>query len=124
MPVDGVLMQLGRAYDKAGKTADAIRAFTRIGDEFPESPYAGDAKTEADRLKARSRRGLSCAVSHGIVRRRRPAPPIGSGGLRKVPIAGERDPAGPRAARARCLAPFPSCSPTIRCRPAAASWPA
>jgi predicted negative regulator of RcsB-dependent stress response len=53
MPVDGVLMQLGRAYDKAGKTADAIRAFTRIGDEFPESPYAGDAKTEVDRLKAK-----------------------------------------------------------------------
>jgi predicted negative regulator of RcsB-dependent stress response len=53
MPVDGVLMQLGRAYEKAGKTADAIRAFTRIGDEFPESPYAGDAKTEVDRLKAK-----------------------------------------------------------------------
>jgi predicted negative regulator of RcsB-dependent stress response len=54
MPVDGVLMQLGRAYDRAGKTADAIRTFTRIGDEFPDSPYAGDAKTEADRLKARA----------------------------------------------------------------------
>jgi predicted negative regulator of RcsB-dependent stress response len=54
MPVDGVLMQLGRAYDKAGKTADALRAFTRIGDEFPDSPYAADAKTEADRLKARA----------------------------------------------------------------------
>jgi predicted negative regulator of RcsB-dependent stress response len=54
MPIDGVLMQLGRAYDKAGKTADAIRAFTRIGDEFPDSPYAGDARTEADRLKART----------------------------------------------------------------------
>ncbi len=54
MPVDGVLMQLGRAYDKAGKPADAIRAYTRIGDEFPESPYAGDARTEAERLKARA----------------------------------------------------------------------
>ena len=54
MPVDGVLMQLGRAYDKAGKSAEAIRAFTRIGEEFPESPYAGDAKTEAERLKART----------------------------------------------------------------------
>ena len=52
MPVDGVLMQLGRAYEKAGKPADAIRAFTRIGEEFPDSPYAADAKTEADRLKA------------------------------------------------------------------------
>jgi predicted negative regulator of RcsB-dependent stress response len=54
MPIDGVLMQLGRAYDKAGKAADALRAFTRIGEEFPDSPYAGDAKTEADRLKART----------------------------------------------------------------------
>ena len=52
MPVDGVLMQLGRAYEKAGKPAEAIRAFTRIGEEFPDSPYAADAKTEVDRLKA------------------------------------------------------------------------
>jgi tetratricopeptide (TPR) repeat protein len=54
MPVDGVLMQLGRAYEKAGKTADALRTFTRIGDEFPESPYAADARAEVDRLKAKS----------------------------------------------------------------------
>jgi predicted negative regulator of RcsB-dependent stress response len=53
VPVDGVLMQLGRAYDRAGKTADAIRTFSRVSDEFPESPYAGDAKTEVDRLKSR-----------------------------------------------------------------------
>jgi predicted negative regulator of RcsB-dependent stress response len=52
VPVDGVLMQLGRAYAKAGKTADAIRTFSRISDEFPDSPYAGDARTETDRLKA------------------------------------------------------------------------
>jgi predicted negative regulator of RcsB-dependent stress response len=51
IPVDGVLMQLGRAYVKAGKPAEAIKAFTRIGDDFPESPYAADAKTEVDRLK-------------------------------------------------------------------------
>jgi predicted negative regulator of RcsB-dependent stress response len=52
VPVDGVLMQLGRAYEKAGKKPDAIRTFTRIGDEFPESPYAADARAELDRLKA------------------------------------------------------------------------
>jgi len=57
VPVDGVLMQLGRAYDKAGKPAEALRAYSRIGEEFPESPYAGDAKTEADRLKARTSTG-------------------------------------------------------------------
>ena len=54
VPVDGVLMQLGRAYAKAGKPADAIRTYSRISDEFPESPYAGDAKTEVERLKAAS----------------------------------------------------------------------
>jgi predicted negative regulator of RcsB-dependent stress response len=54
VPVDGVLMQLGRAYDKAGKTADAVSTFTRISDEFPESPYAADARTELDRLKPKS----------------------------------------------------------------------
>jgi predicted negative regulator of RcsB-dependent stress response len=54
IPVDGVLMQLGRAYEKAGKPADAVRTFTRIGDEFPESPYASDARAEAERLKAKS----------------------------------------------------------------------
>jgi predicted negative regulator of RcsB-dependent stress response len=53
IPVDGVLMQLGRAYEKAGKTADAVRTFTRIGEEFPDSPYAGEARTELDRLKAK-----------------------------------------------------------------------
>jgi predicted negative regulator of RcsB-dependent stress response len=54
IPVDGVLMQLGRAYDRAGKPAEALRTFTRIGDEFPESPYAADARAEVDRLKAKS----------------------------------------------------------------------
>jgi outer membrane protein assembly factor BamD (BamD/ComL family) len=54
MPVDGVLMQLGRAYEKAGKPAEAIRAFTRIGEEFPDSPYAADAKTEVERVKAQT----------------------------------------------------------------------
>ena len=54
IPVDGVLMQLGRAYDKAGKSADAIRIYTRIGNDFPESPYASDARAEAERIKAKS----------------------------------------------------------------------
>jgi predicted negative regulator of RcsB-dependent stress response len=57
LPIDGVLMQLGRAYEKAGKTTEAITAFTRIGDEFPDSPYASDARTELERLKARKAAG-------------------------------------------------------------------
>jgi tetratricopeptide (TPR) repeat protein len=51
LPVDGVLMQLGDAYRRAGRTPEAIRAYTRIVDEFPESAYAADAKTEIDQLK-------------------------------------------------------------------------
>lgn len=52
LPVDGVLMQLGDAYRRAGRTPEAIRAYTRVVDEFPESAYAADAKTEIDQLKA------------------------------------------------------------------------
>jgi TolA-binding protein len=51
LPVDGILMQLGRAYDAAGKTADARQTFKRIVDEFPMSPYAADAKRAMDQIK-------------------------------------------------------------------------
>ena len=51
LPVDGVLMQLGDAYRRAGRTPEAIRAYTRVVDEFPESAYAADARTEIDQLK-------------------------------------------------------------------------
>lgn len=52
LPIDGILMQLGDAYRRAGRTPEAIRAYTRVVDEFPDSGYAGDARTEADQLKA------------------------------------------------------------------------
>ncbi len=51
LPVDGVLMQLGRAYQAAGKTADARQTFKQIVEEFPASPYAGDAQQAMDQLK-------------------------------------------------------------------------
>lgn len=44
LPVDGILMQLGDAEAKAGKTADARATFKRVVDEFPESSYASDAR--------------------------------------------------------------------------------
>jgi TolA-binding protein len=44
LPVDGILMQLARAYGAAGKVVDARQTFKRIVDEFPQSPYAGEAK--------------------------------------------------------------------------------
>ena len=51
MPVDGVLMRLGRLYLDAGKTADAQQTFNRIADEFPNSPYAAEARRELDQMK-------------------------------------------------------------------------
>ena len=51
LPIDGVLMQLGRAYMKAGKKNEAAHAFTRIVDEFPQSLYAADARREIEAAK-------------------------------------------------------------------------
>jgi TolA-binding protein len=51
LPVDGVLMQLGRAAMLAGKKDDASRAFTRVVDEFPQSLYATEAKEKIAELK-------------------------------------------------------------------------
>ena len=46
LPIDGVLMQLARTCAKAGKTQEAKATFKRVVDEFPESPYATDARTQ------------------------------------------------------------------------------
>lgn len=50
LPVDGVLMQLARAYQKAGRTPDARTAFRRLVDEFPDSLFAPQARTELAKL--------------------------------------------------------------------------
>jgi TolA-binding protein len=50
LPLDGVLMRLGEAYARAGKTADARQTYTRVVDEFPESQYAPQAKEELSKL--------------------------------------------------------------------------
>ncbi len=50
LPVDGVLMQLARGYQKAGKTAEARTAFKRIVDEFPDSLFVPQARTELAKL--------------------------------------------------------------------------
>jgi len=51
LPLDGVLMQLGRAYLKAGKKNEAAHAFTRVVEEFPQSAYAADARREMEEAK-------------------------------------------------------------------------
>jgi len=51
LPVDGVLMQLGRAALVAGKKDEATRAFTRVTDEFPQSIYVTEAKEKLAGIK-------------------------------------------------------------------------
>jgi TolA-binding protein len=51
LPVDGVLMQLGRTYLDAGKTAEAQQTFNRVVEEFPDSPFTAEARRELDSLK-------------------------------------------------------------------------
>jgi tetratricopeptide (TPR) repeat protein len=54
IPVDSVLMQLGRAYVRAGKKEEAVRAFNRIVEEFPQSQYASDARREMEEARKTS----------------------------------------------------------------------
>jgi TolA-binding protein len=51
LPVDGILMQLGRTYLEAGKKADAQQTFNKLVEEYPESPFSGDARKEIETLK-------------------------------------------------------------------------
>ena len=51
LPIDGILMELGRTYRDAGKNSDAQQTFNRLVDEFPDSPFSGDAKKELENLK-------------------------------------------------------------------------
>lgn len=52
LPVDGLLMELGEAYRRAGRLPEAVRAYTRVVDEFPRSAYLADARHQLDELKA------------------------------------------------------------------------
>lgn len=45
-PVDGVLMQLAKAYEKIGKKSEARTTYKRVVDEFPESPYVQSARQQ------------------------------------------------------------------------------
>jgi tetratricopeptide (TPR) repeat protein len=51
LPVDGILMQLGRTYADAGKTADAQQTFNRLVQEYPDSPFSAEAKKALDTLR-------------------------------------------------------------------------
>jgi TolA-binding protein len=51
LPIDGVLMQLGRTYRDAGKRTEAEQTFNRIISEFPGSPFSDEARREVESLK-------------------------------------------------------------------------
>jgi tetratricopeptide (TPR) repeat protein len=54
LPVDAILIELGRAYVTKGSTADAKQAFTQIVDQHPDSPYAQEARTSLESLNSAS----------------------------------------------------------------------
>jgi tetratricopeptide (TPR) repeat protein len=54
LPIDGILMQLGRTYLDAGKRADAQQTFNRLVEEYPESTFTADARREIETLKKAS----------------------------------------------------------------------
>jgi predicted negative regulator of RcsB-dependent stress response len=51
VPVDGVLMELGRVYNAAGKTKDAEQVFNKIVQEYPDSPFSVEARQLLDGMK-------------------------------------------------------------------------
>ncbi len=52
LPVDAVLVQLADAYQQAGRAAEATQTLQRVIDEFPQSPYAADARERVEALRA------------------------------------------------------------------------
>ena len=55
IPVDAILMRLGRAYRLAGQDSDALAAYSRVVEEFPLSAYFSNAQREAETLRGRTR---------------------------------------------------------------------
>ncbi len=51
IPVDAVLVQLADAYQQAGRAAEASQTLQRVVDEFPQSPYAADARQRVEALQ-------------------------------------------------------------------------
>jgi predicted negative regulator of RcsB-dependent stress response len=51
VPIDAVLMRLGRAHRLAGQNKEAIETFTRLVQEFPGSQYYPDAQEQAASLR-------------------------------------------------------------------------
>jgi tetratricopeptide (TPR) repeat protein len=52
LPVDAILIELGRAYVTKGNTTEAKQAFMQIVDQHPDSPYAQEARTSLEGLSS------------------------------------------------------------------------
>lgn len=52
LPVEGVLMELARAYQGAGKLDDARKTLTEIVEKHADSPFAADARAELEKIKS------------------------------------------------------------------------
>lgn len=50
LPAEAVLMELARAYKLAGKTEDARKTLTQVVEQHADTPYAGEARTELEKL--------------------------------------------------------------------------
>lgn len=62
LPQDVILGELAETQAQLGKTQDAVQSYQRIVDEFPQSPYAQDARqkiAELDPSRAAAPPGLS-----------------------------------------------------------------
>jgi tetratricopeptide (TPR) repeat protein len=51
LPAEAVLMELARAQKLAGKTEDARKTLTQVVEQHADSQYAGDARSELEKLK-------------------------------------------------------------------------
>lgn len=50
LPQDIILHELAITQEQLGKNADAVQSYQRILDEFPQSPFAGDARQKISAL--------------------------------------------------------------------------
>jgi predicted negative regulator of RcsB-dependent stress response len=52
LPAEAVLMELARAYTLAGNKDEARKTLTQVVEQHADSQYAGEARTELDKLKS------------------------------------------------------------------------
>ena len=51
LPVDGILMQLGQGVSRRGQARRRAADVHELVEEYPESPFTGDARRELETLK-------------------------------------------------------------------------